>query len=164
MNDTPEKSSNNAEVGKSAAATQASVTDSNQPGTLVQCWSLNFWKSVRYLSVICQKTVIYKNVSEYSHKCVRILSENCQMQISVRTLSEKIWKCIRNVSDFINESKNCQCFIWKTVLYLSEISLLTHFWYIFHEDELGSDPTYNIALVKFFLWMGVMALGKARVS
>ena len=84
-------------------------------GTLSECWSRNFWKSVRYLSEICQKTVSYKNVSENSHKCVRILSENCQMQISVRTLSEKIWKCIRNVSDFINVSENCQYFVWKTV-------------------------------------------------
>ena len=68
---------------------------------------------------LCQKfvkkTVRYINVSENSHKCVRILSENCQMQISVRTLSEKIWKCIRNVSDFINVSENCQCFIFETI-------------------------------------------------
>ena len=84
-------------------------------GTLIQWWSRNFWKSVRYLSEICQKTVSYKNVSENSHKCVRIMSENCQMQICVRTLSEKIWKCIRNVSDFINVSENSQLFIWKTV-------------------------------------------------
>ena len=71
-------------------------------------------------------------MSENSHKCVWILSENCQMQISVRNLSEKIWKCIRNVSDFINVSENCQYFIWKTVWNLSEISLLTHFWHIYH--------------------------------
>ena len=77
-------------------------------GTQVQCWSRNFWKSVRYLSEICQKTVSYKNVSENSHKCVRILSENCQMQISVRILSEKIWKWIRNVSDVCQKWVSCK--------------------------------------------------------
>ena len=87
----------------------------NNFGTQIQCWSQNFWKSVRYLSEICQKTVSYKNVSENSHKCVRILSENCQMQISVRTLPEKIWKCIGNVSNFKNVSENGQSFIQKTV-------------------------------------------------
>ena len=133
-------------------------------GTLSQCWSRNFWKSVKYLSEICQKTVSYKNISENSHKCVRILSENCQMQISVRTLSEKIWKCIRNVSDFINVSENCQCFIWKTVWNLSELSLLTDFWHIYQIDELGSAPTYTIVLLKFVLWLGVVASGKDRVA
>ena len=96
-------------------------------GTQVQCWSQNFWKSVKYMSKICQKTVSYKNVSENSHKCVRILPENCQLQMSVRTLSEKIWKCIRNLSDFINVSENCKCFIWKTLRNVSEIPLETHF-------------------------------------
>ena len=95
-------------------------------GTLVQCWSLNLWKSVRYLSEICQKNVSYKNVSENSHKCVRILSENCQMQICVRNLSEKIWKYIRNVLDFINVSvlhlENCL----KSVRNITFDTFMTH--------------------------------------
>ena len=84
-------------------------------GTQSQCWSHHVHKSVRNVSDICQKSVSYKNVSEISHKCVTILSDNCQMQTSVRNLSEKIWNCIRNVSDFLNVSEICQCFIWKTV-------------------------------------------------
>ena len=84
-------------------------------GTHDQCRSQNFQKTVRYLSEICQKTVSYKNQSENSKKCVRYKSENCQLQISVRTLLENIWNCIRNVSDFINESENCQWFISRNI-------------------------------------------------
>ena len=118
-------------------------------GTQSQCWSHHVHKSVRNVSDICQKSVSYKILSEISHKCVTILSDNCQMQTSVRNLSEKIWNCIRNVSDFLNVSEICQCFIWKTVWNLSEISLLSHLWHIYHKDEFGLAPTYTTGLLKF---------------
>ena len=88
-------------------------------GTLSQCRSQNFHKSVRYLSEIGQKTVIYKNMSENCLNCVRYKSEICQIQISVTILSEKIWKCLRNVSEVINVSENSHCVIQITVINLS---------------------------------------------
>ena len=59
---------------------------------------------------------------------VRKLSDANICQNSIR----KDLKYIRNVSDFINVSENCQCFIWKTVWNMSEISLLTQFWHIYY--------------------------------
>ena len=46
-------------------------------GTLMQCWSLNFWKTVIYLLEFCQKTFRCINMSEINQKCVKNLSENC---------------------------------------------------------------------------------------
>ena len=43
-------------------------------GTLSQCRSQKFQKSVKYLLEICQKTVSYKNQSENSKICVRYQS------------------------------------------------------------------------------------------
>ena len=88
-------------------------------GTLIHCRSQNIHKYVRYLSEMCQKTVIYKNLSENCLNCVRYLSEICQIHISVTILSEKIWKCLRNVSEVINVSENSHCVIQITVINLS---------------------------------------------
>ena len=84
-------------------------------GTLVQCRSQKFQKCVIYLSEICQKTVIYKNLSENHLNCVRYMSEICQIQISVIIMSEKFWKCLKYVSVAKNVSENCHGMIQKTV-------------------------------------------------
>ena len=121
-------------------------------GTQVQCWSQNFWKSVRYLSEICQKTVSCKNQSEISQKCVRYLSENSQMQNCVRSLLEKIWKSVRNVSVFKIVSEYCQFVIQKTVRNVSEKLLRTDFWHIYNDDIKHFQETFPKNCQKTVKW------------
>ena len=75
-------------------------------GTLSECGSPHFQKTVRKLSEKCQKSVSHKKLSEMCLKCVRYVSEICQIQNCVRNMSEQIWKSVRNVSDVKNVSEN----------------------------------------------------------
>ena len=88
---------------------------SKKIGTLVQCGSPNFQKSVRNVYEKCQKSVSCKKLSENCLKCVRYVSEICQIQNSVRNVSRQIRKSIRKVSDVKNVSENSHTLPLKTV-------------------------------------------------
>ena len=64
------------------------------------------------------------------------------MQKYVRYMFKKLQKCLRKVSEVINLLENYHFQICKTVRILSEISLLTDFWYFYDFTMKHSQETF----------------------